>query len=58
MEHAADEDFLVHDRLQRLYEVVGLGCVANEPLGIAHLGEEVVCVFLGVVDKGMSESTD
>ena len=58
MQHATYEDFLVHDRLQRLYKVVGLGCIADKPLGIAHLGEEVVCVFLGVVDKGMSESTD
>lgn len=56
MKHAAHEDLLIHYRFERLNKIVSLSSISNEPLGIAHLGKEVSCVLLGIIDKGFCES--
>ena len=58
VKHPAYEDLLVHYRFERLDKVVGLCCISNEPLGIAHLGKEVSGVLLTVISQSLCECTD
>jgi hypothetical protein len=41
-----------------LNKIVSLSSIPNKPLGIAHLGKEVSCVLLGIIDKSLCESAD
>jgi hypothetical protein len=58
VKHPAYEDLLVHYRFERLDKVVGLCCISNEPLGIAHLRKEVSGVLLTVISQSLCECTD